>query len=119
MMVNAMADEDKELAQLKVLYDELWTDAKSMIKDMNRSISIYFFAGLIALAFSIVIFGIAVSDLTKILSNGASSLTYFYVIFEVPGATLMIIFGVTLLYWYRKLKKRYSKLIEMEKKIDD
>jgi uncharacterized membrane protein len=119
MMVNAMADEDKELAQLEVLYDELWSDAKSMIKDMNRSISIYFFAGVITLAFSIVIIGTAVSDLTKILSNGAGSLTYFYVIFEVPGAILMIIFGVTLLYWYRKLKKRYSKLIAIEKKIDD
>jgi uncharacterized BrkB/YihY/UPF0761 family membrane protein len=119
MMVNAMADEDNELAQLKALYDELWSDAKSMIKDMNRSISIYFFAGLITLAFSTIIIGIAVSDLNKILSNGASSLTYFYVIVEVPGAVLMIIFGVTLLYWYRKLRKRYQKLIEMEKKIDD
>lgn len=113
-----MTNEDEELAQLKVLYDELWSDAKSMIKDMNRSISIYFFAGLITLAFSTVIIGTAVSDLIKILSNGATSLTYFYVIFEVPGAVLMIIFGVTLLHWYRKLKKRYSKLIEMEKKID-
>jgi uncharacterized BrkB/YihY/UPF0761 family membrane protein len=119
MIVNAMADEDNELAQLKALYDELWSDAKSMIKDMNRSISIYFFAGLITLAFSTIIIGIAVSDLNKILSNGASSLTYFYVIVEVPGAVLMIIFGITLLYWYRKLRKRYQKLIEMEKKIDD
>ena len=119
MMVNSMTDEDNKLEQLKVLYDELWSDAKSMIKDMNRSISIYFFAGLITLAFSTIIIGIAVSDLNKILSNGASSLTYFYAIVEVPGAVLMIIFGVTLLFWYRKLKKRYSKLIEMEKKIDD
>jgi len=119
MMVKTMADEDKELAQLKALYDELWRDAKSMIKDMNRSIFIYFFAGWIVLAFSAIIIGTAVSDLNKILSNGASSLTYFYAIVEVPGAIFMIIFGITLLYWYRKLKKRYSKLIEMEKKIDD
>ena len=114
-----MADEDKELAQLKALYDELWRDAKSMIKDMNRSIFIYFFAGWIVLAFSAIIVGTAVSDLNKIFSNGASSLTYFYAFVEVPGAIFMIIFGITLLYWYRKLKKRYSKLIEMEKKIDD
>jgi len=114
-----MADEDKELAQLKALYDELWRDAKSMIRDMNRSIFIYFFAGLIILAFSTIIIGTAVSDWNKILSNDASSLTYFYAIVETPGAIFMIIFGITLLYWYRKLKKRYSKLIEMEKKIDD
>ena len=116
MMVNAMADEDNELEQLRVLYDELWRDSKSMIKDMNRSIFIYFFAGLITLAFSTIIIGTAVSDLNKILSNSASSLTYFYVIFELPGAVLMIIFGITLLYWYRKLKKRYSKWIEIEQK---
>jgi ABC-type multidrug transport system permease subunit len=119
MMVKTMADEDEELAQLKALYDELWNDAKSMIRDMNRSIFNYFFAGLIVLAFSTIIIGTAVSDWNKILSNGASSLTYFYAIVEVPGAIFMIIFGITLLYWYRKLKKRYSKLIEMEKKIDD
>jgi len=118
-MVKTMADEDKELVQLKALYDELWQDARSMIRDMNRSIFVYFFAGLIVLAFSAIMIGTAVSDLNKILSNGASSLTYFYAIVEVPGAILMIIFGVTLLYWYRKLKRRYSKLIEMEKKIDD
>ena len=111
-----MADEDEELVQLKALYDELWQDARSMIRDMNRTIFIYFFAGLITLAFSAIIIGTAVSDLNKILSNSATSLTYFYAIVEVPGAIIMIIFGITLLYWYRKLKKRYSKLIEMEKK---
>ena len=30
--------EDEELTQLKILYDELWHDARSMIKDMTRSI---------------------------------------------------------------------------------
>ena len=118
-MVRTMTDEDRELVQLKALYDELWQDARSMIRDMNRSIFIYFFAGVIVLAFSVIIVGTAASDLNKILSDGATSLTYFYAIVEVPGAILMIIFGVALLYWYRKLKRRYSKLIEMEKKIDD
>jgi len=30
--------EDEELAQLKTVYDELWRDARTMIKDMNRTI---------------------------------------------------------------------------------
>ena len=29
--------EDEKLAELKTVYDELWSDAKTMIKDMNRS----------------------------------------------------------------------------------
>jgi hypothetical protein len=39
-----MLDEDNELAELKELYDELWNDGRTMIKDMNRSIYVYLFA---------------------------------------------------------------------------
>lgn len=31
-----MADEDKELPELKALYDELWSDARTVIKDMKK-----------------------------------------------------------------------------------
>ncbi len=40
-----MLDEDKELPELKELYYELWSDARTMIKDMKRSIYIYPFTG--------------------------------------------------------------------------
>jgi hypothetical protein len=46
-----MANEDKELPQLKALYDELWSDARTMIKDMNKSIYVYLFAGFLTLVF--------------------------------------------------------------------
>jgi hypothetical protein len=114
-----MADEDKELPELKALYDELWSDARTMIKDMKRSIFIYLFTGFITLVFSVIMIGTAISDWSKILSGNASTLTYFYAIVETPGAVFYVAFGVLLLYWYNKLKNRYAKLIQLEETIRD
>ena len=114
-----MVDEDKELPELKALYDELWSDGRTMIKDMNRSIYVYLFTGFITLVFSVIIIGTAISDWNKILSGSATSLTYFYVIMEIPGAVFYVAFGVFLLYWYIKLKNRYSRLIRLERTIKD
>jgi len=117
--VKIMTEEDKELPQLKALYDELWSDARTMIKDMKRSIFVYLFTGFITLAFSAIMIGTAISDWNKILSGGASTLTYFYAMVETPGAVFYVAFGVLLLYWYNKLKNRYSKLIKIEKELED
>ena len=57
-----MADEDKELPQLKALYDELWNDARTIIKDMNKSIYIYLFAGFLSLVFSVIMIGSGISN---------------------------------------------------------
>jgi len=38
--------EDETLAQLKTVYNELWRDAKTMIKDMNRNIKMVSLFGL-------------------------------------------------------------------------
>ena len=114
-----MADGEKELPELKALYDELWSNARTMIKDMKRSIYIYLFTGFITLAFSVIMIGTAISDWNKILSGSASTLTYFYAIVETPGAVFYVAFGVALLYWYNKLKKRYARLIRLEKTIED
>jgi uncharacterized membrane protein len=112
-----MANEDEELPQLKALYDELWTDARTMIKDMNKSIFVYLFAGFLTLVFSTIIIGSGISDWNKIFSGDASTLTYFYVIAETFGSVVYVIFSIMLLYWYRKLRGRYSKLIKMEKSL--
>ena len=114
-----MTEEDKELPQLKALYDELWSNARTMIKDMRKSIFMYLFTGIITLAFSAIMIGTAISDWNKILSGSASTLTYFYAIVETPGAVVYVAFGVVLLYWYNKLKNRYSRLIKMEKELED
>ncbi len=119
MGAKTMVDENKELPELKELYDELWSDGRTMIKDMNRSIYVYLFAGFVTLVFSVIIIGTAASDWNKILIGTATNLTYFYVIMEIPGAVAYVAFGVFLIYWYIKLKNRYSRLIKLEKAIKD
>jgi hypothetical protein len=114
-----MTEEDKDLPELKALYEELWTHARTMIKDMNRSIFIYLFTGFITLAFSTIMIGTAISDWTKILSGTASTLTYIYAIAGTLGAVVYPAFGVALLYWFNKLRKRYARLIRLEKTIED
>ena len=114
-----MEDENEELPGLKILYDELWSDARTVIKDMNRSIHVYLLTGFVTLAFSVIIIGTAISDWNKIFSGGASTLTYFYAIMEIPGAVFYVAFGVFLLWWYNKLRNRYSRLIQLEKTIKD
>jgi hypothetical protein len=118
-VVKTTTEEDKELPQLKALYDELWSNARTMIKDMKKSIFVYLFTGFITLAFSAIMIGTAISDWNKILSGSASTLTYFYAIVETPGAVFYVAFGVALLYWYNKLKNRYARLIQLEKTIED
>ncbi len=111
--------DDEELPELKEVYDELWRDARTMIKDMKRSIWIYLFTGFLTLAFSAIMIGTAISDWNKILSGVASNLTYFYAVVETPGAVFYVAFGIALLYWYRKLTNRYRRLIRLEKTIKD
>lgn len=112
-----MADEDKELPQLRELYDELWSDARNMIKDMNKSISVYLFAGFFSLIFSVILIGSGISHWNQIFSGDANTLTYVYVIAETFGSVAYVTFGITLLRGYRKLRGRYSKLIKMEKSL--
>ena len=117
-MVRIMEDENKELTGLRELYDEMWSDARTMIKDMKKSIFVFLFTGFITLAFSAIMIGTAISDWSKILSGDASTLTYFYALVETPGAVFYVAFGAMLLYWHNKFRKRYSKLIKMEKELE-
>ncbi len=119
LVVEIMAADKKELPELKALYDELWNNARTMIKDMKTSIWIYLFTGFITLAFSVIMIGTAISDWTKILAGSASTLTYFYAVVETPGAVFYVAFGVALLYWYNKLRSRYARLIQLEQTLED
>jgi hypothetical protein len=116
-VVKILADENEELPQLKELYDELWDDARSLIKDMNKSIYVYLFAGFLSLVFSVVMIGSGISNWNKIFSGDANTLTYVYVTAETFGSFVYVAFGIALLYWYRKLRGRYSKLIKMEQSL--
>ena len=114
-----MADKDEELPELKALYDELWSNARTMIKDMKRSIWIYLFAGFITLVFSVIMIGTVISDWNKILLGNVSTFTYLYAIAGTLGVIFYVPFGILLLYLYNKLKNRYARLIRLEKTIKD
>ena len=114
-----MTDEEKELPELKALYDELWSNARTMIKDMKRSIYIYLFTGFITLVLSVIMIGTAISDWNKILSGNTTSLTYLYAIAGTLGSVIYVAFGILLIHWHFKLKNRYSRLIQLESTIED
>lgn len=117
--VRILTDEEKELPELKALYDDLWSNARTMIKDMKRSIFIYLFTGFITLVLSVIMIGTAISDWNKILLGNTTSLTYLYAIVGTLGSVIYVAFGILLIYWHFKLKNRYSRLIQLEKTIED
>jgi len=118
LVKKIMADND-ELPELKAVYDELWSDAITMIKDMKKSIYLYSFTGFITLVLSAIMIGTAISDWNKILSGNIGPFTYLYAVAGTLGSVIYPAFGVYLLYWYNKLKNRYARLIQLEKTIRD
>ena len=111
--------ENKELAQLKTVYDELWSDAKTMIKDMNRSITTVFLFGLMMFIMFPIEMGTAIKMYSRIASGSAGALDYFYLVGTAFGSIVTVVAGVMMLRWYYKLKNRYAKLIQLEKTIED
>ena len=107
-------EDDKKLADLKTIYDELWLDAKTLIKDMKKSVNIYLYAGLVTLIVAFTSLTNAAPYFVAIIFGIGNVFAWIFVIIEVALATVVITFGARLIIWYRKLKKRYAKLIEME-----
>ena len=113
-----MEGEDKELEQLRTLYDELWEDARTMIKDMNRSITGFFWSGLFIVILSITFFANAMQSLQNVLEGSTGALDYLYLGARLSVFVVMVLFGSNLLLWYRKLRNRYSRLVQMGKTIE-
>jgi len=111
--------ENNELAQLKTVYDELWSDAKTMIKDMNNGITMVFLFGLVMFAMFTIEMGTAIRMYSNIASGSVSALDYFYLVATAFGSVVTVVAGVMMLRWYYKLKNRYAKLIQLEKTIED
>jgi hypothetical protein len=108
-------EDDKKLEDLKSIYDELWLDAKTLVKDMRKSVYIYLYAGLVTLVVAIAsVIGVLPFYLTLLINNG-NLLTWAFVIFEIVATVIVISFGIQFLFWFKTLKRRYSRLIEMEK----
>jgi membrane protein YqaA with SNARE-associated domain len=110
---------DEELSELKKVYDELWRDAKTLIKDMNSNITTVFLFGITMLALSMIEFGTAIKMYSRIAAGSTEALDFFYLVATAFGSIISAIAGVMMLRWYSKLKNRYAKLIQLEKTIED
>lgn len=112
-------NESKELPELKILYDELWSDAKTLFRDMSRSISIYLYAGVLTVIVAVFAFTTAYSMFSALSSNTSNIFLWSFGIVEITCAVVAVAFGGLLLSWYRRLRKKYWKLIEMEENLRD
>jgi len=111
--------EMEELTPLKNLYDELWRDARTMIKDMNRSIKSVFLLGFFMLWGAFMQLLSAHQVYMKILGGSTRWLDYFYLYAISFGVVVMIAGGIWTLRSYNELKKRYARLSELEKTLED
>jgi len=111
--------ENGELTQLKVVYDELWRDARTMVRDMNRSIRSVFLVGFFMLWGAVMQSLSAHQIYMKILGGSTRWLDQFYLYAISLGVVVMIVGGIVTLRSYSELKKRYARLSELEKTLED
>ncbi len=111
--------ENDELTKLKVVYDELWRDARTMVRDMNRTIRSVFLVGFFMLWGAVMQSLSAHQIYMKILGGSTRWLNQFYLYTISLGVVVMIVGGIVTLRSYRELKKRYARLSELEKTLED
>ena len=111
--------EDEELTPLKTVYDELWRDARTMVRDMNRTITSVFFVGFFMLWGAVMQSLSAHQIYMKILGGSTRWLDQFYLYAISLGVVVMIVGGIWTLRSYNELKKRYARLSELEKSLED
>jgi hypothetical protein len=111
--------EEGKLPELKDLYDELWRDARTLVKDMNKNIRTVFLYGMMCFIVAIVEFSLAMNRYEKVFTSSARWLDWFYLGASIIGVIVFVVAGISILSWYSTMKKRYQKLIEIEKKLGD
>jgi hypothetical protein len=111
--------ENEELAALKTLYDELWRDARTMVKDLNKSITSIFLFGVVLVCMAPINLSMVIDMYSKIAAGSTSALNYFYLVSISVGVIVSVAAGVMMLRYYFQLKKRYAKVIELEKTLGD
>jgi len=111
--------EEMELTPLKKVYDELWRDAKTMIKDMHAGIRMFFFFGWMLFVVAALELLSAHQTYRRIVAGSMRGLDYFYLIFMLGSAVFLIVAGVLMIHYYKTLKNRYARVIQLEKTIED
>jgi hypothetical protein len=107
--------EDNELIELKAIYDDLWADAKTFAKDMTKSVYIYRYAALLTFAVAIITVFSAIPYYATMLLGHGNLVTDSVITVNVIAVAVEIVFGSVLWRWYSRIKRRYAKLIEMQK----
>lgn len=107
--------EDNDLVELKAVYDDLWADAKTMIKDMKKSVYIYNYAALLTYAVAIITLFNAIPYYATLVAGQGNTITIAVIVTNIIATVFEIVFGSVLLRWYYRMKRRYARLIEMEK----
>jgi hypothetical protein len=111
--------ENGDLTQLKLVYDELWHDARTMVRDMNRSIKSVFLSGIFMLVTAVMQTLSAHQVYMTILGGSTRWLDQFYLYTISLGVIIMVVGGVVTLRSYYELKNRYARLSELEKTLED
>ncbi len=112
-------DEEK-LPELKTLYDELWGDARTLVRDMNRNIRAVLLYGVLCFFTALFELSVVTNNYDKMVAGTAKwPLDYIYLGGGAVGVVAFIAIGVAMLIWHNNLRRRYKRLIEIEKKLGD
>ena len=103
---------------MKTVYDELWSDARTMVKDMNRSIRSVYLSGFFMLLMACMQALSAHQVYMKIIEGSTRWLDQFYLYAISLGVIVMAIGGIYTLRTYNELKNRYARLAELEKTLE-
>ena len=112
-------NDENEMSNLKDLYDELWSDAKTLVQDMAGSIKLYRNSSYLLLAMNLYplywLFMWAFIIPRHLFDDSGlySMLSYLVAI------VILTYFGIKLQKVYLKLKCRYEKLLKMKSEFED
>ena len=111
---------EEKLPELSTLYDELWKDARTLVKDMNRNIRAVSLLGLLCFFTALFELSVVTTNYDKVLAGTARwPLDYIYLSGGAVGVLAFIAIGIAMLMWHSTLRQRYKRLIEIEKKLGD
>jgi hypothetical protein len=111
--------ENDELPELKTVYDELWQDAKTMVKDMNSSIKSISLLSTFMFLLAFLQLLSAHQIYMDIIRGSTRVLDYFYLVTISLFVVIIFIGGIWQRRRYNELKNRYERLMELEKRLGD
>ncbi|MDH5390017.1 MAG: hypothetical protein OEX10_02560 [Candidatus Bathyarchaeota archaeon] len=112
-------EDTEEISKLNEVYEELWKDAKTLIKDMKDGILMYRFSSILIFLMAVLTFSLFINYFSRILAGSTALWDIFNVGTEIFAIFFFIILGYRLFRFYNKLKDRYAKLLELEKDLED